>query len=127
MQLTAATIAMLVLPSVVITATVHFKLPPGAKTVFFKIPVVVSATVINWVVVHAILSGGGVIAPFALLAGDLILVPALLGVKALHERKQRRNPKYAQASEVKWIKLPHVTPARTSTGQTAPLNLAPAA
>jgi hypothetical protein len=99
----------LLLPTMAVTFAISKKLPPRAKEIFFKIPVAISATAVNWIIIHAIIHGVG--AGYALLLGDMLLIPAFSLIKKYHQHKKRKDPRYAaECRGEKAIVLPATHP-----------------
>lgn len=75
------------LPVIVILAFIAFKLKHSQKKVFFKIPLIASSTALSIVIGHM---ARGVMGFYGAAFCDLLLYPALLAMKKLHQAKEKR-------------------------------------
>lgn len=85
----------LTLPIIVMISFVAFKLNHKQKGIFFKIPVLISATAMSLLIGHL---APGVMGFYGAAFCDLLLFPALLLVKKLWSKKETKlNPQLAIA------------------------------
>lgn len=76
-------LVMLCLPALAVLFFFAFKIPPKAKDAFFRIPIWISSTVLAFLVGHLMLSG--VMATYAALMMDVVLMPGLWAIKKSRE------------------------------------------
>ncbi len=80
-------IIQLVLPVIVIMAFIVFKLNHEQKRWLFKVPILVSSTVLSLLIGHA---AGGVMGFYAAAFCDLLLFPLMLLVKKAWQKKDQK-------------------------------------
>lgn len=85
------------LPAIAISLFVAFKLNHKQKGFFFKIPVLISSTILAFLIGHA---ATGVMGFYGAIICDLLLFPVFLLIKKTWERKEAKtNPEFAMALE----------------------------
>ena len=93
----------LTLPVVVILAFIVFKLNHEQKRWLFKVPVLVSSTVLSLGIGHL---ARGVMGFYGAAFCDLLLFPAMLLVKKLWQRREDKLLKQKQESGSRMLALP---------------------
>lgn len=91
------------LPIVVILTTIQWKLNHSQKGVFFKVPLLASSIALSWTIGRL---GAGVMGSYAYFFCELLLYPALLGIKKLWVRKEAKLREQKQVSDQSYLALP---------------------